>query len=114
MEIEEIYKNLGILTITKMVKLENCKLWYKFYKQILPTKLQNIMSVGSSSETLVKSHKYNTRRKGELNSPRATSLGYRKSFLIKGLYDFSSLPQIIKGSTTLKQFVKQCKNYLMN
>ena len=76
--------------------------------------LRNIMSVGSSSETLVKSHKYNTRRKGELNSPRATSIGYRKSFLIKGLLDFSSLPQSIKSSTTLKQFVKQCKNYLIN
>ena len=112
--IEEIYKNLGILTIKKMVKLENCKLWYKFYKQILPAKLLNIMSVGSSSETLVKSHTYNTHRKGELNSPRATSIGYRKSFLIKGLHNFSSLPQSIKSSTTLKQFVKQCKNYLMN
>ena len=114
MQIEKIYKNLRILTITKMVKLENCKLWYKFYKQILPTKLQNIMSVGSSSETLVKSHNYNTHRKGELNSQRATSIGYRKSFLIKGLYDFSSLPQIIKCSSALKHFVKQCKNYLMN
>ena len=84
MSVEDIYKNLGILTINKMLKLENCKLWYKFYKRILPTKLQNIMSVGFSSETLIKSHNYNTHRKGELNSPRVTSIGYRRSFLIKG------------------------------
>ena len=113
MSVEDIYKTLGILTITKMVKLENCKLWYKFYKRILPNKLQNVMSVGSSCETLAKSHKYNTHRKGELNSPRANSIGYRKSFLIKGLGDYSSLPQNIKCSVSLKQFVKQCKSHLM-
>ena len=113
MPIECVYKNLGILTINEMLKLKNCKLWYKFYKGLLPAKLQNIMSVGSSHETLNKSHNYNTCRKRELNSPRASSLGYRKSFLIKGLADFSSLPQTIKSSASLKQFVKQCKNYLL-
>ena len=114
MSVEDIYKNLGILTINKMLKLENCKLWYKFYKRVLLTKLQIIMSVGSSCEMLTKSHNYNTCRKGELNSPRASSIGYRKLFLIKGLDDFSSLPQTIKSSANLKQFVKPCKNYLMS
>ena len=96
-----------------MVNLENCKLWYKFYKGFLPTKLQNIMSVGSSQEMLIKAHNYNTHRKRELNTPKASSLGYRKLFLIKGLGDFSSLPQNLKSSATLKQFVKQCKKYII-
>ena len=74
MPIKGMYKNLGILNINEMLKLKNCKLWYKFYKGLLPIKLQKIMSVGSSQETLLKSHNYNTHRKRELNSSRASSL----------------------------------------
>ena len=92
MQLEGLYKDLGILKVSEMVKLENCKTWFKFCKGMLPTKLQSIMAVGSSHETLVKIHNYNTCRKVELNSPKASSLGYRNSFLIKGLIDFGSLP----------------------
>ena len=110
--VQDIYKDLGILTIDELLKLENCKLWYKYYKGLLPVKLQKLMSVGSSQETLIKAHNYNTHRKGELNTPKAHSEGYRKSFLIKGLWDFSSLPQVVKNSVTLQQFVIQCKKYI--
>ena len=113
MQVKDIYREHRILPIREMLKLENCKLWYKYYQKTLPTKLQKIMSIGPCRETLIKGHKYNTHRKGELNSPKAMSQGYRKSCLSRGLCDFSSLPQQIKNSKTFKQFVNQCKGYLL-
>ena len=104
--LESLYKDLRIININEMLKLENYKLWYKIYKELLPAKLQSIMSVRSSHETLIKTHNYNTHRKGELNSPRAFILGYRKSFLIKGLADFSSLPRTIKKFSNIEAICK--------
>ena len=60
---DSIYNSLGILKVSEMVKLENCKTWFKFYKGILPTKLQSIMAEGPTQETLVKNHGYNTHKK---------------------------------------------------
>ena len=54
-----------------------------------------------------------THRKRELNVPKAASQGYRKSFLVKGLIDFSELPQKIKNISNLSQFVLQCKKNLI-
>ena len=61
--LEVTYKTNRILTLSNLLKLENCKLWYKFYNGLLPRKLHNIMSIGSSQELLVKSHGYNTQCK---------------------------------------------------
>ena len=61
MPIDSIYEKLGILKFHDMLKLENSKLWFKYYNGLLPTKLQGIISMGSSQEPLRKSHTYNTR-----------------------------------------------------
>ena len=106
---EAIYAKHGILSLKEMVKLENYKLWYKYYHGLLPEKLHHVMSAGPSHESLLKNHGYNMRRKDELNPPKATNLEYRKSFLFKGLYDYSKLPHNLKNAKSLHCFVSQSK-----
>ena len=113
MNVEKIYNSLEILKIGELVRLENCKAWYKFYNGTMPRKLKSIMAEGSCHESLAKDHKYMTRRKNELNLPKASSQGYRKSFLVKGLLDFSKLPQKIKKLSSFSQFVLHCKKNII-
>ena len=110
--IEATYNKHGILTLDEIVKLENSKLWYKYYHGLLPEKLQRVMSSGPSCESLLKKHEYNTRRKRELNSPKASNLEYRKSFLFKGLNDYSELPPLLKNAKSPHCFVPQIKSHL--
>ena len=77
---QENYSKHKILALSELIKLENSKLWYKFYHNLLPDKLQHVMSSGPSCESLHKAHQYETRRKHELNSPKGHSPEYKKSF----------------------------------
>ena len=109
---EENYSKHKVLTLHELIKLENSKLWYKFYHNLLPNKLHHVMSSGPSCESLHKTHQYETRQKHELNSPKGHNPEYRKSFLYKGLIDYSNLPQIVKNARTLTSFVTQVKTHL--
>ena len=113
MNVEKIYNSLEILKIGELVRLENCKAWYRFYNGTMLRKLKSIMAEGSCHESLAKDHKYMTCRKNELNLPKASSQGYRKSFLVKGLLDFNKLPQKIKKLSSFSQFVLHCKKNII-
>ena len=108
-----IYKEQQILTIDKLVQLENTKVWYKYYHGLNPTRLQELMTEDSTQTKVTKQHDYNTRQKGELNLPCASG-HYKKSFYVKGMKDYSNLPNSIKGSKTLKQFNTACKKHYLN
>ena len=108
-----VYKEQQILTIDKLVKLENSKVWYKYYHGLNPTRLQELMTEDSTQTKVTKKHDYNTRRKGELNLPRASG-HYKNSFYVKGMKDYSNLPNSVKGSTSLKKFNNACKKYYLN
>ena len=68
----EIYAKHKILTIENIIKLENSKIWYKYYNGLIPTRLHELMTEDSTATKVVKCHNYNTRCKHELNLPRAS------------------------------------------
>ena len=43
-------KELGILTIAKLIKIENCKFGYKLKNKLLPNKTQEICYLDSNNE----------------------------------------------------------------
>ena len=77
-------KNLGILTIDEMIRLENMKFGYKLVHQMLPQKIVKTCYVDSKHQPLTKSHQYSTRNKSVPNLPRNMNKLYRESFLCKG------------------------------
>ena len=111
--IHKVYAEQKILTVENMIKLENFKIWYKYYNNLLPTRLKEIMTEDSNEHRVLKTHSYNTRQKTELNLPRATG-HYKNSFYVKGMKDYSNLPNTIKKSRTLKQFITACKRQLLS
>ena len=110
--IADIYLDHNILTLTQLTELENFKIWYKHYHDTLPVNFSKLMNEDHTGKRLTKVHKYNTRRKHEINSPLATVSRYRSSFLVKGLQSYSSLPTEIKNETSYIRFVNKCKQYL--
>ena len=77
-------KELGILTIESMIKLENMKFGYKLINQMLPKKISEICYLDSRQQLLVKSHHYSTRNERAPNLARNMNKLYRESFLCKG------------------------------
>ena len=112
--IEDNYKLHKILTLDKLVKLENYKIWYKYYQGLLPKKIDELMSSDASNTSIRKTHNYSTWQKSELNLPKATNELYRNSFYVRGLKDFANLPMAIKSQKNYGIFVKECKNFLLN
>ena len=111
-EIQTIYLKHGILPIEKLVKLENYKVWYKYYHNLIPKKLKEIMTVDSNRKSIAKTHRYNTRQRKELNLPKADGL-YKKTFFVKGLLDYSKLANAAKTSPSLGQFIGKCKRNIV-
>ena len=109
----EIYKQNKILKINQLVLLENCKTWYKCYHNLLPNRLSKLMKEDQHGSKLEKKHKYETRKKEEINLPLATSQLYRNSFYVLGLKEFSQLCTEIKEEKQYKRFVCHCKDYLL-
>ena len=112
MSVDEIYRTHKILNITQMIDLENYKIWFKHYQNRLPVRLSKLMNEDQYGKSLIKEHKYNTRRKNEINSPLATVNRYQSSFLVKGFQTYSRLPLEIKNVPNLNYFVHKCKQYL--
>ena len=108
-----IYHEQRILPISKLIQLENFKVWFKYYATLLPVRLHEMMAEDSKAKSITKKHKYNTRQKFELNLPYATGL-YKNSFFVKGLKEFTSLPTEIKSSKNVFRFVNKFKNFLIN
>ena len=107
-----IYVDHKILSIENIIRLENTKIWYKYYHALTPSRLSNLMTEDSTTNRVIKSHNYNTRQKNELNLPRASG-HYKNSFYVKGMKDYSRLPNLLKNKPNLKQFTMACKNYLL-
>ena len=112
-KIESIYKKHSILPIEKLLELENYKVWYKYYHNLIPAKLKMIMTLDANQNSVEKKHGYNTRQRNELNLPKADGL-YKKTFFVKGLSEYSKLATTAKSMTNLGQFVRECKRILLS
>ena len=107
-------KELGILPIKDMIKLENCKFGYKLNNKLLPIKTHELFYLDNKSESLKKQHPYSTRNKSMPNWPKNTNRVYRASYLCAGPQMFQTLPVETKLKCSLHCFTKSCKAYLLN
>ena len=112
-DIREIVDQYNILRINDLIQLENYKIWYKHHNKQLPRNLQEVMRTDHENVNLLKTHRYSTRNKKEINLPRADTQTYRSSFLFKGLCKYQLLPAEIKAEKKEKKFVTDCKEYLI-
>ena len=75
----------GILTLNQLITLENQKLGHKLYNDMLPINILKALKTDSDNNNLLKTCKYNTRQKSELNLPMTNNKLYHRSFLIQTL-----------------------------
>ena len=111
--LSEIYKTHRILNLEQSIKLENIKLWYKYHRNDLPTKLLENMGTDHHRTSIEKQHGYNTRNRGIPNLPQTSLNPYKNSFLFKGLRDYQLSPQCIKDSVNIKQCTNRMKTNLL-
>ena len=106
---DEIFKQYHILKFTDMIQFEQCKMGYKLCHNLLPNKLMNNMTQDHNCQSIIKSHRYSTRRKTTPNLPRVSGSKYRSSFLFNSIREYSALDNSLKQSKNLCIFVKNCK-----
>ena len=109
--IREIVDQYNILCIKDLIQLENYKIWYKHHNKQLSRNLQEVMRTDHKNVNLLKTHRYSTQNKKEINLPRADTQTYRSSFLFRGLCEYQLLPAKIKAEKKEKKF--DCKEYLI-
>ena len=111
------FENLNkeaMLTLNQLITLENQKLGYKLYNDMLPTNILKALSTDSNNKDLHKLHKYNTRHKSKLNLPVAYNKLYYTSFLTQALKAYEKLPKEITLCNNIKSFVLRCKAKLLH
>ena len=106
-------KELGILTIKDMIKLENYKFGYKLNNKLLPVKTHQLCYLDNKNESLKKQHPYPTCNKTMPNLPKNMNKAYRASYLCAGPQMFQTLPVETKLKCSLHCFTKSCKNLLL-
>ena len=110
---DELYTANKILTVSQLIELELCKLWYKKQLGLLPCKLSSVMSCDQWEQPLNKSHRYPTRQKDLANRPRSNHHEYHNSFLVKGNRIYSQLNQELRNCITLHKFTRHLKDNLI-
>ena len=106
-------KELGILPIKDMIKLENYKFGYKLNNNLLPLKTRDLCYLDNESHSLRKTHPYSTRNKIMPNLPKIMNKAYRSSYLCAGPLAFQTLSVETKWKQTLASFTKSCKQTLL-
>ena len=101
------------LKIDQLIQLENCKLWQKHKLNLLPDRLSKNMTKDQHKGSLIKNHRYHTRRHTKLNIPRAHHRLYKNSFLVKGLVIYDKIPTELKTEQKLFTFSKKLKTTLL-
>ena len=109
----QIYQKLKVLNINSLIELSNLKFSFKLVNNLLPTKIKNNCLEDSQCQSLLPSHKYNTRNKNLPNLPKNACKLYKDSFLYKAPRSIMMLNKKINMSTSLNQFKKSCKEVLL-
>ena len=65
---ELTYKNLKILKIKELIKMQEIKVGYRLINKLLPNKISQQLQSDSKKKSLLKTHTYNTRGKKSLIS----------------------------------------------
>ena len=105
MGLREGFKELKILTVNQLINIELCIFFYKLVHKKLQINLMNCVLSDSKGCSLLKSHKYGTRKKHLPNLPIVCDWQYKRSFLTHSNVLYNELPDIVKESPTLVHFV---------
>ena len=95
-----IFKELMLLKLDDIIELELCKFAYQLTHKLLPTPIENLFATNFGTNA------YTTRHSNCPHIAKHTSSIFNKSFLCKSISLWTSLPQSIKNSTSLKSFGK--------
>ena len=114
LDVSKMAKQHKILHVNELIQLENYKIWFKHHSKCLPKNLQELMRTDHKSSKLLKTHRYSTCNKKEINLPVADTKTYRSSFLFKGLRDYQLLPMEMKSEKNGKKFVTSYKEHLLS
>ena len=109
--LSDINRELCVLPVHKLIKLEQAKLGFKICNNMLPTRLSEALLTDHMSMSIKKQHKYNASKQIP-NLPSAHSTQYRNSFLCKAISTYSDLPVKILQIKGLHNFTVECKKYL--
>ena len=110
---QELYTRLKILSIEKLIDLEQSKLGYKLCHQLLPVVLTRLMKSDQNNQDMVKSHSYATRQKTIPHRPSAKLGLYRNSFLYRAISTYSNLPLDLQQLSNLNLFNSRVKAHLL-
>ena len=110
----ENFNTEGMLTLNQLIFLENEKLGYKQYNNMLPVNILKAFRTDSKHRDLHKQHRYKTRHKSKLNLPVANNRLYHTSFLTQALKAFDKLPEELRLCSNIMQFVTNCKARLLS
>ena len=108
----DIHREICVLPVRKIIKLEQAKLGFKLCNDMLPAKLSEALLTNHTSASIEKKHGYNTRHKKIPNLPPAQTAQYRNSFLCKAISAYSALPAKLHQVKDLHLFNLECKKYL--
>ena len=109
MDVTSFRKELRILSVTELIKVENLKFGYRYDKKLLPNPLVSNIELDHAETKLVKQHKYNTRNRNLPNLPTATNNKYKNSFLFNSMKSYSDLPAPTRDASSLQSFVSKIK-----
>ena len=107
------YKNLRILRIDEIIKLENLKFAYKLNNDLLPVKIKECTLQDHKGSSLLKKHSYNTRGRTIPNTPKVTGKFYLESVFCKSIKIFGTLKGKTQRLPTLISFTKKCKDMIL-
>ena len=109
----QVLTQLKVLTIEKLIDLEQCKLGYKLCYQLLPVVLAKLMVHDQNNLNMTKTHPYSTTQKAIPRRLNAKMSLYRNSFLYKTISCYSNLPSEMQKLPNYKLFSRHAKAYLL-
>ena len=85
---EKDFKDLKLLKIKDLIRLENLKFAYKLNKGLLPKKISECALSDQKDKSLVRLHNYGTRTKSIPYTPKTQNKKYANSILCKSVQEF--------------------------
>ena len=108
--VTQMYKDLNILKLPDMIKLEQCKLGYQLRNKLLPKPLQQLFHSRGGK----KQHRYLTRNKALPNVQQHSGKSFHTRFMCKSLAVYSNLPLQLQREQKMGLFMKKTKLALLS
>ena len=102
----DTYAMHSLLKLPQIIQLEQIKLGYKLSHNMLPSQVAREMLTDQKSQSIVKTHKYQTRKKTIPNRPNIRCQLYRSSYLYQAPLAFSKSPDRLQATEIYHRSLK--------